>query len=75
MSDDILKITAEKLDFEQIFYAFIGTYLNYENEHFKITGKEYESKIDDYRDTDEEEKENYINEKLGHLPVHDLKKN
>ena len=46
--------------------------MNYENKHFKIIEKEYESKFEDYRDIDEEEKEKYINEKLSKLPIHQL---
>ena len=42
------------------------------NEHFKILEKEYESKFDDYRNEDVQEKEKYINEKLCKLPIHQL---
>ena len=34
--------------------------------------EEYESRFDDYRDIDEEEMNNYINEKLGKIPLHKL---
>ena len=46
--------------------------MEYKNKHFKIFEKEYEDQFDDYRDEDEEEKEKYINEKLGNLRLHKL---
>ena len=36
--------------------------------------KDYENKFSDYRDENVEEKENYINEKLSELPIHQLKR-
>ena len=46
--------------------------MNYKNEHFKIFEKEYEDQFDDYRKENVDEKENYINEKLSQLPIHQL---
>ena len=48
--------------------------MEYKNKHFKIFEKEYESKFNDYRDEDIEEKEKYINGKLGKLSIHQLLK-
>ena len=38
----------------------------------KIYGKGYESKFDDYKIENVDEKEKYINEKLSKLPLHQL---
>ena len=35
------------------------------NHHLKIIKEEYENQLNDYRDIDEEEMNNYINKKLG----------
>ena len=42
------------------------------NKHFKTFEKEYKDQFDDYRDENVEEKEKYINEKLGNLRLHKL---
>ena len=42
------------------------------NKHFKIFEKEYESQFNDCRHENIEEKENYINEKLGNLRLHKI---
>ena len=46
--------------------------MNYKKKHFKNFEREYESNFDDYRVEDLEEKENYMNNKLGELPFHKL---
>ena len=56
------------------FCDIIEAYLNYRNKRFKKIEKEYESKFNDYRDDDVEEKEHFINEKLSKLPIHQLTK-
>ena len=43
--------------------------MNFENKHFKVFDKEYESIFSEYRDEDIEEKKD-INEKLNELPIH-----
>ena len=50
----------------------LDLYLKYENKHFKLSEKENESKFNDYRDENEDEKEKFINEKLSQLPLHQL---
>ena len=42
------------------------------NEHLKVNKKVYESKFNEYRDRDEEKMNNFINKKLGELPIHKL---
>ena len=75
ISHDILKIISKELKSEGNVYDIIEVYMKYKNEHLKIIEKEYESQFDDYRDIDQEEKEKYINEKLGQLPIHKLLQN
>ena len=41
--------------------------MKYKNKHFKTFEKEKESQFTNYRDEDEEQKENFINEKLSKL--------
>ena len=69
--DDILKIISE-LNVKGSVYDKIEAYMKYKNEHFKIFEKENENQFSDYRKENIEEKENYINEKLGDLPIHQL---
>ena len=68
--DDILKIITEELYVKGIIYDNKEVYLEYKSKYLKIYEKQYESKFNDYRDEDVEEEENYINEKLGQLPIH-----
>ena len=46
--------------------------MNCKKHHEEIIKHIYESKISDYRDIDEEEKNNYIYKKLGEFPIHKL---
>ena len=48
--------------------------MNYKSEHLKIFEKEYEKQFDEYRNEDVDEKEKFINEKIGQLPIHQLLK-
>ena len=68
--DDILKIINEELAVKGTVYDTIEAYMEYNNKYFKIFEKEYENQFDDYRDENLEEKEKYINEKLGNLRLH-----
>ena len=70
--DDILKFINKELAVKGSVYDTIEAYMEYENKHFKIFEKEYESKFDDYRDEDIDEKEKYINEKLSNLRLHKI---
>ena len=46
--------------------------MEYKNKHFKIFEKEYENQFNDYRDENEEEKQEYINKKLTELRLHKI---
>ena len=70
--NNILEIMKKELAVIGTVYNTIEAYIEYKNKHFKIFEKEYEDHFDDYRDENTEEKENYINEKLSQLPIHQL---
>ena len=70
--DDILKIISKELNVKGSVYDKIEAYMEYKNEHFEIFEKEYENQSSDYRNENIEQKENYINEKLSDLPIHQL---
>ena len=70
--DDIVRIISEELNVKGKIYDIIEVYLQYKNKYLKTCGKEYESNFNNYRDEDVEEKENYINEILSQLPIHQL---
>ena len=72
--NDIERILSKELGVEGNIYDIIEEYLKYKNKHFKIFEKEYEDQFDDYRDEDVDEKEKYVNEKLGELKLHKLLK-
>ena len=57
--DDILKIINKELAVKGTVYDTIEAYMEYKNKHFKIFQKEYESKFNDYRDENVEEKNIY----------------
>ena len=46
--------------------------MRYTKKHYEKFEKEYENQFNDYRDENEEDKEKYINEKLGDLRLHKL---
>ena len=72
---DIKKILAKELGVRNgNFYVIIEEDLRYKKKYYDVYEKEYESKINDYRDEDEDEKEKYINEKLSNLRIHKLLK-
>ena len=55
-------------------YEVLEEYLRYKKKYYDIYEKEYENQFNDYRDEDEDEKEKYINKKLGDLRLHKLLK-
>ena len=69
-SNDVLKNSSQKLEVEGTIYDIIEAFMKRRNDHLKIGQEEYESNFNDYRDKDEEERDNYINKKLGELSIH-----
>ena len=70
--DEVLKILSEELNVKGNVYDIIKAYMKFKNHHIKINKEEYESKFNDYRDTDEEEKNNYNIKNLGKFLIHNL---
>ena len=70
--DEVLKILSEELNVKRNVYDIIEAYMNYKNHHLKFIKEEYESKLNDYRDLDENEMNDYINKKLGEYTIHKL---
>ena len=67
-----MKIISEELNVKGNVYDKIEAYMNYKKKHYKIFEKEHESYFSDFREENVEEKDKYINEKLGELPIHQL---
>ena len=67
--DDILKILSRELKIEGNVYDIIEAYMKFKNHHLKIFKEEYENNFDDYRKIYEYEMNEYINEKIGELPI------
>ena len=73
---DIKRILSKELGVpkDANIYDIIEEYLRYKKKYFDIYEKEYESQFNDYRLENEDDKEKYINEKLGNLRIHKLLK-
>ena len=71
---DIKRILSKELGVKGNIYDIIEEYLRYKKKYYDIFKKEYEDQFDDYRLENEEDKEKYINEKLGNLRLHKLLK-
>ena len=70
---DIKRILAKELGNRNgNIYDIIEEYLRYKKKYYDIYKKEYEDQFNDYRDEDVDEKEKYINEKLGNRRLHKL---
>ena len=73
--NDIKRILSKELGVKGNIYDIFEEYLRYKKRNIMIfIKKEYESQFNDYRDEDEDEKEKYINKKLGELRLHKLLK-
>ena len=72
--DDIKRILSKKLGVKGNIYDIIEEYLRYKKKYYDMFEKEYEGQFNDYRLENEEDKEKYINEKLGNLRIHKLLK-
>ena len=57
--DDILKFISEELNVEEKIHDIIETCLDYKNKFLKNFEKDYESKFNDYRKENVDEKEDY----------------
>ena len=71
---DIKRILSKELGVKGNLYDIIEEYLRYKKKYYDIYNIEYENQFKNYRDEDEDEKEKYIDEKLGELRLHKLLK-
>ena len=69
---DIKRFLSKELGVKGNIYDIIEQYLRYKKKYYEILEKEYESQFNDYPDENEEEKEEFINKKLGNLRLHKL---
>ena len=75
ISDEVFNILSKELNVNSNEWEILEKDFEYTNKHSKIIANEYDSKFNDYRDNDEEEKTDRINKKLNKLPIHkDLSK-
>ena len=68
ISDEVFNITSEDLDVQG---NICEKYFEHTNKHRKIIENENDSQFDDYRDINQEERTEYINNKLSKLTVHE----
>ena len=69
ISDDIIKIIPNALNFKGNVYDIIEAYMKYEHKYLKTIKEEYEGKFHSFRGKDDGELINYINKTLGELLV------
>ena len=65
-----MKISSRELHVEGNGYDIIEASMKNKNAHLKFIKKEYETEFDDYRKINEDDKNEYVNKKLGELPFH-----
>ena len=70
--EDIKNIISKFLNVKGDIYEIFEEYLKYKKKHYDIFEKEYEDQFDDYRNENADDKEKYINKKLGDLSIHKL---
>ena len=68
--DYVLKIISAELNVKGNVHDFIETYLEYKNKYLKFFEEEYESKYNEYKKRNADEKDKFINENLSKLPIH-----
>ena len=70
ISDEVFNIISKELNVNGNICEILEKYFKFLNKYVKRYAKEFDSKYDDYRDIDENEKTDYINKKLNRLPIH-----
>ena len=60
--DGILKIISDELNLQGKIFDNLEANLNYRKKYFENFEKEYENQFNDYREEDEEENEEFIND-------------
>ena len=69
-SDEVFNIISKELNANGNEYEILEKYFEFLKEYEKQYTEEFNSKYDDYRDINENEKTNYINKKLNMLSIH-----
>ena len=73
ISQEVFNIISKELNINDIndnVCEIIDKYFEYTNEQRKLLEDEYDSKFNDYRDINEEERTEHINKELNKLPIH-----
>ena len=70
ISDEVFNNISKELNVNGNICDILEKYFEFLNEHEKQDAKEFDSKYDDYKDIDQEEKTDYINKGLNMLPIH-----
>ena len=73
ISDEVFNIISKELNVDNDggnVCDILEKYFEFLKKHEKEYRKEFDSKYNDYRDTDQKEKEKYVNKKLNKLPIH-----
>ena len=72
ISQEVFNIISKELNVngKDNVCEFIDKYFEYTNKQRKITEDEYDSKFEDYRDIDVEERTEHINKELNKLAIH-----
>ena len=70
ISDEVFNIISKELNVNGNECESLENYFEFFKEHEKQYAKEFDSQYDDFRDINEEEKNDFINKKLNTLPIH-----
>ena len=70
ISDEVFNIISKGLNVNGNLCQILEKYFEFLNEQGKQIAEEFNSKYDDYKDTDQKEKTDYINKTLNMLPIH-----
>ena len=70
ISDEVFKIFSKELNVNGNICDLLEKYFDFLNKNEKQIAKEFDSKNDDYRDIDQNEKGKYVNRKFNMLPSH-----
>ena len=70
ISDEVFNIISKEIDFNGNVCEILEKYFEYINKHRKVIQGEYDSQFNDYRDNDEEGRNEHIKKEINKLPRH-----
>ena len=70
ISEEVFNVISKKINVNGNECKILEKYFELLIENEELCAKGFDSKYDDYRDTDQKEKTDYINKKLDMLPIH-----